>query len=95
MQDYDHFIISILDRNHSFTYGLEKNNQRDLKTIQKIETDARYCGLIIDKNGYPNNFLNITKNTFNVSSISSKSGRYIFVRTDILVDKKKLEQFVN
>ena len=45
---------------------LRNELERADEKIASLEMDARYCGLIIDKNGYPNNFLNITKKTFNV-----------------------------
>ena len=55
MEDYDHFLLSIIDKHFSWSYGSPKrainSNPNDFDFVREILTNG-YCGIVLDSFGY-------------------------------------------
>lgn len=89
MQDYDHFRISLIDRSHSFTYGLEKPNNLT-KLIKKEIQNNNFCGFIVDSFGYSSSQKIYKLLKKEQDRVISRNKRYIFIKTN---KKNELQLF--
>jgi hypothetical protein len=82
MGDYDHFLVSILDRNHKYSYGAARMDMT--KKVPEIETSSfdEFCGIYLDSNAYSNGIQENLLITKFGNPIKSSDNRYkLFVNS--------------
>jgi hypothetical protein len=63
LEPYDHFAISILDSNHSYSFGAVRDSMNDkfiqnaVTAIELGSTVNSYCGILLDKRGDPQSII--------------------------------------
>lgn len=82
MGDYDHFLVSILDKKHQYSYGSARMDMT--KRVPEIETSSfdEFCGIYLDSNAYSNRIQESLLNTKFGNPIESSDNRYkLFVNS--------------
>jgi hypothetical protein len=54
MEDYDHFLVSILDKDHKFSYGSARLDMITRPVEIESASLKTFCGIYLDSNAYEN-----------------------------------------